>query len=141
MLGLTEEGEGVLLLHLRSPGFPVGGAPNLRCPVSVHVSADGLEAAKALVPDLRLAVHFGECLPQPMLIADYYLGDIAARQVELLARACSNIRSQANEPAIQAGWIKLSSYDSRPSAAHNPGGCGSLSREDNGRPFRGLARS
>jgi hypothetical protein len=49
MLGLTDEGEGVLLLHLRSPEFPVGGAPNLRCPVSVHVGPDGLEAAKALV--------------------------------------------------------------------------------------------
>lgn len=49
MLGLTNEGEGVLLVHLRSPEFPVGGAPNLRCPVSVHVGADGLEAAKALV--------------------------------------------------------------------------------------------
>ena len=49
MLGLTEDGEGVLLLHLRSPEFPVGGAPNLRCPVSVHVGPDGLEAAKALV--------------------------------------------------------------------------------------------
>jgi hypothetical protein len=42
MLGLTDEGEGVLLLHLRSPEFPVGGAPNLRCPVSVHVGPDGL---------------------------------------------------------------------------------------------------
>lgn len=29
MLGLTDEAEGMLLLHLRSPEFPVGGAPNL----------------------------------------------------------------------------------------------------------------
>jgi hypothetical protein len=49
MLGLTDDGAGVLLFHLRSPEFPVGGEPNLRRPVSVPVGADGLEAAKALV--------------------------------------------------------------------------------------------
>jgi len=48
MLGLTEDGAGVLLFHLRSPEFPVGGVPNLRCPVSVQVDADAVEAAKAL---------------------------------------------------------------------------------------------
>jgi hypothetical protein len=53
MLGLTDEGDGMLLLHLRSPEFPVGGAPNLRCPVSVRVGADGLEAAKTLVTTIN----------------------------------------------------------------------------------------
>jgi hypothetical protein len=47
MLGVSDDGDGVLLLHLRSPEFPVGGLPNLRCPASVHVGADVLEAAKA----------------------------------------------------------------------------------------------
>lgn len=49
MLALSEESDGVLLFHLRSPEFPVGGVPNLRCPVSVHVRPDSLEAAKTLV--------------------------------------------------------------------------------------------
>jgi hypothetical protein len=49
MLGLSDEGDGLLLLHLRSPEFLVGGAPNLRCPASVQVGTDGLEAAKTLV--------------------------------------------------------------------------------------------
>jgi hypothetical protein len=49
MLVLSDDGDGVLLLHLRSPEFPVGGVANLRCPVSVHVGADGLEAAKTFV--------------------------------------------------------------------------------------------
>jgi hypothetical protein len=53
MLGLSDDGDGMLLLHLRSPEFPVGGAPNLRCPVSVRVGADGLEAAKALVTTIN----------------------------------------------------------------------------------------
>jgi hypothetical protein len=49
MLGVTEDGAGVLLICLRSPEFPVGGVPNLRCPVSVPVGADAIEAAKKLV--------------------------------------------------------------------------------------------
>jgi hypothetical protein len=53
MLALNDEGDGVLLLHLRSPEFPVGGVPNLRCPVSVHVGADGLGAAKTLVTTIN----------------------------------------------------------------------------------------
>ncbi len=53
MLGLSDDDEGVLLFHLRSPEFLVGGVPNLRCPVSVHVRADGLEAAKALLTSIN----------------------------------------------------------------------------------------
>jgi len=53
MLALSDEGDGVLLFHLRSPEFPVGGQPNLRCPVSVHVRADSLDAAKTLVTSIN----------------------------------------------------------------------------------------
>jgi hypothetical protein len=49
MLALSDEGDGMLLFHLRSPEFPVGGLPNLRCPVSVHIRPDNLDAAKTLV--------------------------------------------------------------------------------------------
>lgn len=71
MLGLTEDGEGVLLFHLRSPEFPVGGAANLRCPVSVHLGAEGLEKAKTLVRMINADLlelrrqRPGERLPEP----------------------------------------------------------------------------
>jgi hypothetical protein len=53
MLALSEDGDGVLLFHLRSPEFLVGGVPNLRCPVSVHVRAESLDAAKTLVTSIN----------------------------------------------------------------------------------------